>query len=746
MMFALLIPVLMLAIFVCPALGQGNQTDSHTFGTEASPYVVPQTESTIKVDAVLDEEMWEQALTLELNYEVRPGENVPPPVRTEVLMTNDESRLYVAFRCYDPDPSAIRARLSDRDRGGSDDWVGVILDTFNDKRRSFNLLVNPLGVQQDFIESETGGGSWDAIWSSAGGITEWGYVVEMSIPFNQLRFQRTGKPQIWGFDAVRSYPRSQQHHIGVFPRDRSNNCYLCQAIKIQGFEDASPGRNIELSPTVAGVRTDARSSLPDGSFAKENQDADVGVTTRWGVTPNLTFNGTINPDFSQIEADARQLDINQPFALYFQERRPFFTEGADFFSTLKDAVYTRTIRDPRWGFKLTGKEGVNTIGAYVVQDNLTNLIFSGSQGSSSTSIPRKSVASVFRYKRDIGSRYTIGGLLTDREGDGYFNRVFGLDADLRLTQTDQIQVQILGSYTNYPDGTANNFGQQTGTIRDAYIAFEWDHATRTHYVWLDYDEVGNGFRADLGFIPRVGFRNVEGGYFYNWNAPRGSWWSVFRAGGELNYYGNRSGKLLNRGGSLWFRYGGALQSWFYTRGDRSREVYNGLAFDQSSFDVQAGFRPTADFRIGLFSRFGNRIDYANTRPGNRILLNPSIGYNMGRHLRLTLDHTFERFTVNGGRLYTANISQMTAVYQLNIRTFFRSILQHVDYRRNTNLYTFSIAPEDRRFFTQFLFSYKINPQTVFFLGYSDNYLGNQTYGLTQNDRTFFVKLGYALVM
>ncbi len=732
---------LILTVLAFPALAASKGS-----GTAADPYIVPRTDSRIIVDAMLDEAAWESALVLELNYEVSPGENIPPPVRTEVLLTYDADRLYVAFRCYDSDPSAIRAHLSDRDRIGGDDWAGVILDTFNDERRSFDLLVNPLGVQEDFIESETGGGSWDAIWNSAGKITDWGYAVELAISFNQLRFQRTGKPQVWGFDGVRRYPRSQNHHIGAFPRDRSNNCYLCQAIKIEGFEGASPGRNIEISPTVTGVRTDARSSLPDGDFQKENQDAEVGVTTKWGMTPNLTFSGTINPDFSQVEADALQLDINQPFALYFSERRPFFTEGADFFRTLKTAIYTRTMRDPLWGLKLTGKEGANTIGAYIVRDDLTNLIFPGSQGSSSTSLAMKSTASVLRYKRDIGSRYTLGALFTDREGKDYFNRLLGFDADLRFTQSDQIQIQLLGSYTGYPDDVAGEFGQQRGTIKDRFIAFEWDHSTRTHYVWLDYDDVGNEFRADLGFIPMVGFRNVEGGYFYTWNAPQNSWWSLFMAGCEFNYYEEQAGKLLNEGASAWFQYSGALQSWFYSRGYQFREAYNGLEFDLTSFTVQSGFRPVGDLAVDLYAYFGDRIDYANTRLGDRIRLNPYIGYNLGQHLRLTLDHTFERLSVKGGRLYTANISQLSAVYQFNVRTFFRSILQYVDYRRNSDLYTFEIAPEFKHFFTQLLFSYKINPQTVLFLGYSDNYFGSNDFSLTQSDRTFFVKLGYALVL
>ena len=182
-----------------------------------APYRVPRAASEITIDGVLDESAWAQALKFDLNYEVRPGENIPPPVRTECLLTYGERHVYFAFRAHDPNPSKIRARFSDRDRAWNDDWVGVVLDTFNDQRRAYELFSNPLGVQIDAINDEVGGrydDSWNAIWESAGRITEAGYDVEMAIPFNQIRFQSTAGEQVWGFDAIRSYPRNDRHHIG----------------------------------------------------------------------------------------------------------------------------------------------------------------------------------------------------------------------------------------------------------------------------------------------------------------------------------------------------------------------------------------------------------------------------------------------------------------------------------------------------------------------------------------------------
>src|SRR5215210_3993296 len=323
--------------------------------------------SEIKVDGVLDEAAWQTAAVVALKYETRPGENTPPPVATETLVTYDDGHIYVAFRAHDPDPSAIRAHLSDRDDAFSDDFVGIVLDTFNDERRAFEFFVNPLGVQMDmFIDDVSGNedASWDTIWSSAGKITADGYAVEIAIPLSSLRFPRTEGEQTWGFDALRFYPRSQTARISSHPLDRNVNCYLCQASKMSGFSGITPGRNVELAPTVTSARTDQRQDLPSGPFDEGKLESDLGLTAKWGITPNLTLNAALNPDFSQVEADAAQLDVNTQFALFFPEKRPFFLEGADFFATPFDVVFPRNVADPSWGLKLTGKEGKNAVGVF----------------------------------------------------------------------------------------------------------------------------------------------------------------------------------------------------------------------------------------------------------------------------------------------------------------------------------------------------------------------------------------------
>ena len=734
-----------LFLFWCTAKSPAQNTFGS--GTAEDPYTVPKTQVEIKVDAVLDESAWDEALILPLLYEVLPGENITPPVTSEVLLTYDNKNLYAAFRCYDPDPGAVRAHLRDRDTLGGDDWCGLILDTFNDERRDLVFLVTPLGVQFDEIESQSGEDpGWDTFWESAGRITDWGYVVEMAIPFSSIRFQRTAVDQIWGFDAVRSYPRDHRYHIGLFPRDRSNNCYLCQAIKIRGFKGVRPGRNIEFDPTVIGFRSDSRPNFPEGDLEKQDQKIELGLSAQWGITPNLTLNGTLNPDFSQVEADAPQLDINEPFALFYPEKRPFFVEGADYFAALENIIYTRTIRDPAWGVKLTGKEGANTIGTYVVQDQITNLIFPSSQSSSSASLDRRNYSTVLRYKRDFGSRYTVGLLGTSREGVQYFNRVLGFDLDFKFTRTNQIQLLALGSSTRYPQEISDSYDQPEGDFNSYLVSFEYDHYTRTWGWWADYEQAGVNFRADLGYYPRVGYRNVEGGLLYNWNAPPGAWWASFRIGADLIYFEELNGELLDKTGRLWFRYRGILQSDMIIQAWREREGYAGREFDKTAALIQAYFWPFGDLQVGAFTTFGDQIDYANVRPGKRFRINPWLSYNLGKYLRFSLNHTYEHMAVNQTRLYTANISQLTAICQFTTRMFFRSILQYVNYDYNPDNYTFEIDSQFSRLFVQLLFSYKINPRTVLFLGYSDNYQADQDIRLTQLNRTLFLKIGYAWVI
>jgi hypothetical protein len=712
-------------------------------GSPQAPYPVHPAAGPITIDGTLDDPGWAAALVLELRYEVDPLENVPAPVRTEVLLTHDERCLYAAFRCFDPEPRAIRARLTDREDFWSDDHANIHIDTFNDERRNFSIGANPCGVQMDGVA--TNGmhwdWSWDAIWDSAARIHDWGWALEMAVPFAQLAFPRSDGPLIWGFDAWRIYPRDVQHYLSIIPWDRNDACWQCKMVKIEGFAGARPGRDIELTPTLTSVRTDARDELPDGRFRRAHEQTELGLTAQWGPLSNVNAAGTYNPDFSQVEADALQLDINEPFALYYEERRPFFTEGADFFQTPKSIFYSRTLRDPLWGTKLTGKANGHTFGACLVRDEVTNLLFPGNQSSQELSLEQDVTAAVLRYRRDIGSRHGLGVMATSRRGEGYHNTVLSLDGELHPTSRDRILVQVQSSDTRYPETVVSQADQPHGDFGGGAVALDYDHEARILSWWAYLEQVEGDFRADLAYRPRVDYRGADWGGYRAWYGD--SWWNTILWGLEFEWEETLLGGLLRRNAETWLQIYGTLQSSGTLVLVHESEVYAGRRFEKDEARASLGFQPAAEFQASLYLAYGDHVDYANTQLGERLRIGPSVQTDLGRHLRLSFDHTYERLNVEAGRLYTANVSELRAVFQFDVRTFFRAILQHVLYDRHPESYTAAVDRRTQRLFTQLLFSYKLNPRTLLFLGYTDTYQGSQDYDLAQADRTVFAKLGYA---
>lgn len=722
--------------------------------TTPPTYRVVRTAETIRVDAVLDEAVWGQVEPVLLEYEVNPGENVPAPVRTEFLIAYDTHALYFAFRAYDPDPSAIRAHLTDRDRAYRDDYVGIMLDTFNDKRRGYEFFVNPLGVQMDLARNEVGGDrteddTWDAIWSSAGRLTPEGYVVEAAIPFSSLRFPRTAGEQAWRLAPFRAYPRKVRHQVFSIPLQRDNNCFFCQIPLFVGFSGIAPGRNLEIDPTLTTQRTDdledtgdLESRWHDGSFKTE-----AGVSARWGITPNLSLNVALNPDFSQVEADSARLATNTRYALFFPEKRPFFLEGADIFSTPLTAVYTRTIADPRWGGKISGKTGPQAFGVFVARDRTTNLLFPSNAGSDLDTYEKGNTSGVLRYRRDIGESSAVGVIATSREGDDYSNRVWGADALVRLSDRDQVRVQILTSSTRYPGEYAAAYGQPGKQFEGSAYFANYEHNERTWNLWAWQERYSTGFRADLGFVPRVDANNYGIGGQYKLLGDKDDWYTRLTFGAEPWRTTDHTGRVTDQAFAVFANYQGPLQSSVSFRLARAKEYYDGVTYDLDRLSWFSNVRVNGTFTMSLQGRLGDTVDYDNGRAATVTRIEPGFTLDLGRHLALTVDHAFEDLNVRGGRLYRANLTQARVVYQFNTRAFVRLILQRLDLRYNRDLY---LDPpdtsKDRSLFSQLMFSYKLNPHTVFFLGYSDSRGETDQIALMLRSRTVFAKLGYAWLL
>ena len=705
--------------------------------------------SEIRVDGLLDEPAWAGATVVPLTHEWSPRDNAEPPVATECLVTFDDDNLYVGFRAHDPEPGRIRAYLADRDTAFLDDSVGFYIDTFNDQRRAFQFRVNPLGVQMDGTVSdveETEDWSWDAIWDSQGQITPGGYVVEIALPLKQIRFPRASQEQTWGFLAQRTYPRSVVHQIRSTWNNRQQDCQVCQFETVTGFRQLEAGHNLEATPTLTSKRTDARLSLTR-PLESGDEDVEAGLSVRWGITPNVSLNAAVNPDFSQVEADFAVLDVNERFALSFPEKRPFFLEGADLFTTAYNAVFTRTVFDPKYGLKLTGKEEANAFGAFLTEDNINALLIPGRESSTVALLDEEVRNGVLRYRRDIGETSTLGVLYAGRDGDDYSNQVYGVDGSVRITPVDTLRFQALGSRTEYPRELAGSLGRSADPFEGEAWVGEYAHATRDWMWRLGYNSIADGFRADSGFMPQVGFEEASGQLQRTFWGTKGGWFSRFIVNVNSSTKDDKDGELLEQDFNVFLTYEGPLQSVVRLRVLPNNESFLGNEWFNYRHDLLLAIRPSGHFGVDLFLRQGEVIDFTNVRQVDFVQIQPSFDFRIGRHLFGDFDHNRQEFLTHGQRYLKAELTQATLRYHLNVRTFVRAILQYRDVERDLDLFRpgLPLNAEDENFFSQFLFSYKLNPQTVLLAGYSDTYLGNQEIDLTQRDRTFFLKLGYAVL-
>jgi hypothetical protein len=699
----------------------------------------------------MNEAAWQAAAEISLDWEWTPGDNTPPPVRTVCRITYDASNLYIGCRAWDPRPGEIRAHLADRDdihRVAQNDHILILLDPFNDERRAFQFRVNARGVQADAVLSTAEGvedWSWDAIWDANASRDSEGYTVEVALPFRSLRFPRTSEVQTWGVILERSYPRTVRHRMQSAPYDRNNSCALCQANKVTGFQGIAPGRNVELTPTVTTSRTDRRDELPDGAMQQGDFDPEAGLDLRWGITPNVSLNGTVNPDFSQVEADVAQLDVNTRFALFYPEKRPFFLEGADLFNTPIEAVFTRTIADPDAGLKASGKVGRSTnngVGLFSARDAVTNILLPANQGSAQTQLDQEAYTAVGRYRRDFGQSSYVGLLYTGRFGDGYTNQVAGVDVFHQISPSNSIRAQYLASTTEYPDQVVTDFGQPEGQFAGGAFRAALSHFSEDWFAQVYYDDRSPEFRADMGFVPRVDTRQYQADVYRIFRRDKG-WYTQLNVGTSFGQTYDHDGDLTDQFAGVGLNYQGPLQSQAGTALYLTRENYLGTLYDLIVFRPDFQFRPTGNLSVGVSGTFGEAIDFTNARESDQVVISPFVELRVGTGIAVNASHSLQRLSYSGNRVFTANLFQSRIFYYFNRRTLVRAVIQYRDVSRDPDQYVDPVNAEDRSLFGQFLFSYKVNAQTVVFLGYSETTGGTQDYDLTTRDRTVFAKVGYA---
>ena len=486
------------------------------------PAHAPRFEQAPTIDGRLDDEVWKHAVVLKNFYQTQPGDNIAPSHPTEVLLGYNAKTLYIGFRAYD-EPGKVRATVAKRDSVLDDDNVRIYLDTFNDQRKAYVLIFNPLGVQQDGVLTEGGSEDYsvDIVMDSKGVLTDKGYTVEAAIPFRSLRYG-TGKGNLWGIQVIRHIKHLNDEQDSWMPIARDNSRFLGQEGYLTGFEGLSTERTLELIPSLTLSETGTRvRALPPrvsptdplvqdpGRFVNKPINFDPGLTAKFGITPNVTLDLALNPDFAQVEADQTVVFANQRFPIFFEEKRPFFLEGIDIFRTLLTPVHTRAIIDPDIAVKLTGKLGRNTFGLLLAVDNAPGN-FSEEERTDPTLLPsiqkfldKKAYIGVLRFKRDLGKENNLGIIATTYNFIEKHNDVGGINGRFRLDAQRTFQFEMLGTTSRriFFDPDLGQDIYRTGN------AFGYSYIYDNNGRHFGYNFSGEGrtrdYRADVGFTRRT---------------------------------------------------------------------------------------------------------------------------------------------------------------------------------------------------------------------------------------------------
>ncbi len=453
-----------------------------------------------------------QMLTVDkfIQREPKDGENCSE--HTQAYLGYTDKNLYIVFLAYDSNPRLMRARMLRRELIDDDDQVGFFLDTFHDHRHAYAFFSNPYGIQQDAIFTENAGydQSFDTVWNTQAKISEQGYMVLFEIPFKSLRFQPTGA-HTWGILLSRVLPRNSER--SYFPANSSKSQgWLIHEGDIAGFENISPGRNMQFMPyaSVGAFRSLDERDPAGNRFTGKHVDPKEGLDSKIVIKDSLVLDTTINPDFGQIESDDPQVTVNQRFAVFFPEKRPFFQENASYFQTPLNLVFTRRIVDPLFGARLTGKVGPWAIGTFFANDRAPGLSVISTDPLAGTD----AYFGVFRLNREIGKGSSIGFIYTDREQhtapnsfctDTFIcetgsNRVGGFDTHIKINQNWQLNAQAVTSETRFFDGS-----HESGP---AYQVYAERSSRRLEFNTL-YQDISPGFNADTGFVNRTDYRQFS---------------------------------------------------------------------------------------------------------------------------------------------------------------------------------------------------------------------------------------------
>lgn len=709
---------------------------------------VPRAGAPITIDGKLDDAGWIGAARAANFAEHYPREKARPAVRSEVWVTYDDDNLYLGFIAYD-EPGAIRASLRDRDQMWSDDYFGILLDTYGDASWAYFLFANPLGIQGDSRFATSGGedDGFDIIFHTEGLVTDSGYHVEMAIPFASLRFPDRDV-QTWRATFWRTRPRGSREQHTWAALDRNDPCFLCQFGELTGIQGVKPGGALEIMPSVVGSQAGALNDPgnPDGGFTNDKVQGDLAFDVRYAFAGGFTAEGTVNPDFSQVESDVAQIDVNTTFALFFPERRPFFQEGSDVFGSFFRTLYTRQINNPQFATKLIGRKGRTTVAYLAARDEDSPILlpfeersFVGSTG--------KSVSNVVRFRQTFLKDSYLGATVTDRRlEDGGSGSLAGVDGTVRFLGNYQFEYQFLGSWTREPNDTSLTQGANQLTFDGGRHTAAYDGESFTGFAqytsiernarfWsfdVDYWTATPTFRADNGFETRNNYRRFtmwQQLHFY----PNTKLLDDFSVGvfarQDLNYDGESKRRLIEP--SFWANL--TAQTFVNFWYDIGSEQFAGVDFDDiRRWGLFARTNFSDPVRFGFFVSHGESVRrdrsaprlgvgtdaevFATLKPFARLVIEPSVNYS---ELNSAAD---------GTEFFSGYILRTRTNFQFTRELFLRLVLQYNDFSQEL-----SVEP---------LLTYKANPFTLFFIGSSLAYQDYDDRAFTQRSRQIFAKFQY----
>jgi len=743
---------------------------------------IPRVESpAISIDARLSEPEWERAAILGGFTQYTPVEGAPASQQTEVRVFYSPDAIYFGFRAFDSEPGNILVHLMERDRSQSDDWIRIMLDTFNDDRQAYTFFVSPFGIQSDGMWLESimprGGPTGpkvdfnpDFIFESDGRVDEEGWVAEVRIPYVSLRFPEV-PVQDWGLQVARGVMRNG-YKSSWAPITVENSSTLAQSGRLRGLRDLRPKRLVEVNPVTTGK---IEGGLEGEDFSRGSLDPEFGLNARVGITQNLVLDATVNPDFSQVEADVDQVQVNERFALFFPEKRSFFLEGMEVFRSSQPLVHTRRIIDPIGGTKLTGKVGPLSVGYLGALDQSPSSVFSGSGDA---------LFNLLSARADVGAGSTVGVLYTDRSRTGGgtgFNRVASADARLLFGGRYAVTTQLTGSWTS--DGVQENVGVEPaftlGVVRSG-LNFSYR---------ANLSDQSPGFRTETGFMPRIGETAWSGAVGFDRYGSAGALvetWGLevqtnnftmhddFWAGGapfeyeielhpNITFTGSRRANAILKWGGFRFQPedyaahqvvgpGGTPQP--YSLPPELRNII-GIA-------VTPNVRFNDTFNLSGIMMYRQIPLFAEGSRGWEKRLAPGVRIQPGQQLRVEANYTWVRLARadDGTPFSTVHIPRLRVQYQFN-RSLLARLIGQYDLEQREALrhpvtgqaVLINGVPQDARergnFSGQALVSFAPSPGTVFFIGYSRVMTGPFNIRLSEKELRedgFFVKLSYLFRM